>query len=90
MKKLLEKFPEIKFSEDPSSVPWKDALVWFYEKEGKEKYYWISAEEILYVSWSGGLLSVIPSSSSLLSNYFQAVILQGESVFVGAKIKVSN
>ncbi len=90
MKKISEKFPEIKFSADASSLPWRDALVWISDEIEGGGYYFIMAEEILYVSWTGGILSIIPASSSVLSNYFQAIILQPKAVFIGEKVKVGN
>lgn len=90
MKKLSEKFPEIKFSNDPLSLPWQDALVWISDDSESGGYHFIMAKEILYVSWTGGLLSIIPASSSVLSNYFQAIILQPKAVFIGDKVKTGN
>ncbi len=90
MKNFSVRFPEFKFSMDPSQVPWKDALVWIDEGGGFETYFWIMAEDILYVSWTGGLFSVIPSSGSVLSSYFQAFTINSKNIFVGANVKVGN
>lgn len=90
MIELFSKFPEFKSSQSLDEIPWKDALVWVNEEEGKDKYYWLMSEDILYVSWTGGLLSVIPSSNSLLSSYFQAFLINAKNVFVGSKVKVGN
>jgi len=90
MNKISAKFPEFKCAQDPSQVPWKDALVWIDQENGVDKYFWIMSEEILYVSWTGGLFSVIPSSASILSSYFQAFTINSKNIFVGSKVKVGN
>ena len=90
MKSFLAKFPEFKFSEDPSQVPWKEALVWIDKEDSRDIYYWLMSEDILYVSWTGGLFSVIPSSSSMLSSYFQAFNINAKHIFVGSAVKVHN
>lgn len=87
---ISSKFPEIKSSHSPAEIPWKDALVWVNEEEGRDKYYWLMSEEILYVSWTGGFLSVIPASHSLLSSYFQALLIKAKNVFVGINVKSGN
>lgn len=90
MRNLSEKFPEINSSLNSMDIPWKDAVVWIEKENGREKYNWVLAKEIMYVSWTNGIVSIIPSESSILSNYFQAILINSDEVFIGKNVKVSN
>ncbi|MDT8285949.1 MAG: hypothetical protein RQ748_02470 [Elusimicrobiales bacterium] len=91
MSSLSEKFQEFKFSEDPSAVPWEDAVVWVTDDgAGGRLYEWLPADEIRHVSWTNGIISILPARDSFLAKRFQCVVLPPAMVFVGINVKTSN
>ncbi|MGC8867507.1 MAG: hypothetical protein ACP5IO_02100 [Elusimicrobiales bacterium] len=86
MENMINEFPEIKKTKNPSEINWKDCVVW---NEGDE-FFFIDAKEILYVSWSFGTLSIIPSSNSFLSDKLSAILINSKHIFVGKNIKIHN
>lgn len=86
MESEIKEFPEIKKTSDASQIDWKNCVVW---KEG-DFYYFIESKEIMYVSWSFGLLSVIPSNSSFLSDKLSAILINSKNIFIGKNIKIHN
>jgi hypothetical protein len=65
-------------------------VVWIEDINGEEIYFWLEDIDISYVSWTNGIVSIIPSSQSILSNYFQAIIINSKSIFIGHKVKIGN
>jgi hypothetical protein len=90
MKDIYKKFAEFKTSKDISIIPWQDSVVWIEDINGEEIYFWLEDIDISYVSWTNGIVSIIPSSQSILSNYFQAIIINSKSIFIGHKVKIGN
>lgn len=90
MKNIYKKFPEFKNSNDISVIPWQNSVVWIEDISGEEIYFWLDDTDISYVSWINGIVSIIPASQSVLSNYFQAIIINSKSIFIGCKVKVGN
>lgn len=83
---ITKVFPEIKTTTNPSEINWKDSVVW---KED-DRFYYIQAEEIMYVSWSFGIVSIIPSSNSFLSDKLSAILINSKNVFIGKNVKIHN
>ncbi|PIS47629.1 MAG: hypothetical protein COT17_02475 [Elusimicrobia bacterium CG08_land_8_20_14_0_20_51_18] len=90
MKEMSKKFPEFKTSANALEVPWDEALVWVTFDGSSETFHWLLNADIRYLSWTNGILSVIPHPDSVLSSYFQSILINSPSVFVGKNIKVSN
>lgn len=80
--------PEIHSSADAAKIPWQDAVVWVTNAEGKQIFNWIMGEDIQYLTWTNGNISINPHYSSPLANYFQSLILQGVITFVGKNVNV--
>lgn len=90
MIEIAKKFPEFKNSTDSAQVPWTDSVVWVTFENSAENYTWLSNSDISYLSWSNGILSIIPHPDSILSSYFQAILINSPSVLIGKNIKVGN
>ncbi|MCX7905152.1 MAG: hypothetical protein N2446_00435 [Elusimicrobiales bacterium] len=79
-------FPEIKKTQKPQEINWNNCVVW----KDEEYFYFIESKEIMYVSWSFGILSIIPSSNSFISDKLTAILVNSKYIFVGKNIKISN
>ncbi len=86
MENFINEFPEIKKTHNPSEINWKDCVVWQQDNE----FFFIEAKDILYVSWSFGILSIIPSSNSFLSDKLTAILINSKNIFIGKNIKTNN
>ncbi|MEF3280569.1 MAG: hypothetical protein K6357_06350 [Elusimicrobiota bacterium] len=86
MENYFTKFPEFKKTKNENEIPWDDSIVWKEE----DYFIYLKSSEIRYISWSFGIISIIPHPESILSNYFTAIILNSNIVFVGKNIKVGN
>lgn len=86
MNDFIKEFPEIKHTTNSSDINWQECVVW----KDQETFYYIESKEIMYVSWSFGILSIIPSSNSFLSNKLSAILINSKNVFIGKNIKVHN
>lgn len=84
MELITKAVPEIKNSQDPKLVPWKDSVVWVYT--GGDVYYWLPKEHVRSVAWTAGNVSVMPKETSILRSYFSCFILMNASVFVGTNV----
>ncbi len=90
MDSLGQKIPEIKYSSDANEIPWADAVVWsIMPRVGPRVYEWVEARHIRYVSWTNGLVNLMPENSSILSNTCQCMVLPSGFVWVGKNVKVS-
>jgi len=90
MREISKKFPEIKSSLNSSDVPWEDSVVWIVRNNSAEEYNWVISQDIRYVSWTNGIISVIPHPNSILSNYFHSLIIAANEVFIGKNVKTGN
>jgi len=89
MDSMGEKIPEIKYSSDASEVPWENAVVWtIMTRVGPRVYEWLGASDISYVSWTNGIVSIMPENSSMLHDVCQCIILPSGFVWVGKNVKV--
>jgi len=86
METFIEKFIEFKKTKNTSDIPWEDSVVW---KDG-DFFIYLQSSEIRYVSWSFGVLSIIPHPESILSKYFNAIIINSDFIMVGKNIKTGN
>lgn len=86
MEIFVEKFSEFKKTKNQSEIPWDDALVW---KDG-DFFIYLLSQDIRYISWSFGVVSVIPHPDSILSKYFNAIIINSNIIFAGKNIKTGN
>ncbi|MDD5209579.1 MAG: hypothetical protein PHV36_09340 [Elusimicrobiales bacterium] len=90
MDSLGQKIPEIKYSSDANEIPWDSAVVWtIMPRVGPRVYEWVEAQHIRYVSWTNGLVNIMPENSSILSNSCQCMVLPSGFVWVGKNVKVS-
>jgi len=90
MDSLAKKIPEIKFSSNAEEIPWDSAVVWtVMPRVGPRVYEWIDAEHIRYISWTNGIVSVLPEPNSILSNHCQCIILPAAFIWVGSKVKAA-
>ncbi len=90
MDSLGQKIPEIKYSSDANEIPWDSAVVWtIMPRVGPRVYEWVEAQHIRYVSWTNGLVNLMPENSSILSNSCQCMVLPSGFVWVGKNVKVS-
>ena len=90
MDSLAKKIPEMKFSSDAEEIPWDKAVVWtIMPRVGPRVYEWLDAEHIRYVSWTNGIVSILPAESSILSNHCQCIILPAAFVWVGKNVKTA-
>lgn len=90
MDELSKKIPEIKFSTDVNEIPWDAAVVWSsMPRVGPRVYEWIEGKEIRYVSWTNGIVSIMPENDSFLSNKCQCIIVPHGFTWVGKNIKVA-
>ncbi|MCX7641837.1 MAG: hypothetical protein N2Z20_04305 [Elusimicrobiales bacterium] len=83
---FIKEFPEIRKTKKTSEINWDNCVVWKEE----DYFYFIESKEIMYVSWSFGILSIIPSPNSFISNKLTAILINSKCVFIGKNIKVSN
>jgi len=81
---IIKAIPEIKRTQDPTQIPWKDAVVWVYNGEGQ--YHWLGKEHIRSVAWTGGNVSIMPKETSILRTFFSCFILMSATVFVGTNV----
>ena len=89
MDSLSAVFPEIKCSDDVKKIPWADAVVWCVQPRiGPRVYEWIEKEEIRNVSWTGGEVRILPNGNSILSNYFQCLVLPACFITIGKNVQV--
>ncbi|MDA8242678.1 MAG: hypothetical protein M0025_00970 [Elusimicrobia bacterium] len=89
MDSLAGKIPEIKCSSDAGEIPWDDAVVWSQmPRVGPRVYEWIEGTHIRYVSWSSGLVNIMPDNNSILSSHCQCIVLPSAFVWVGKNVKV--
>lgn len=90
MDSLAKKIPEIKYSSDAESIPWDKAVVWtVMPRVGPRVYEWLESEHIRYASWSKGIVSIMPSQDSILSNHCQCLILPAAFVWIGKDVQVA-
>ena len=90
MDSLGQKIPELKYSSDANEIPWDSAVVWtIMPRVGPRVYEWVEAQHIRYVSWTNGLVNIMPENSSILSNSCQCMVLPSGFVWVGKNVKVS-
>jgi len=90
MDSLAGKIPEIKYSSEAGEIPWEKAVVWTaMPRVGPRVYEWIDAVHIRSVSWSNGIVSILPEHSSILSSHCQCIVLPSAFVWVGRDVKVS-
>ncbi len=90
MDSLANKIPEIKFSSAAEEIPWDGAVVWSQmPRVGPRVYEWLDAEHIRYVSWSNGIVSIMPENNSILSDKCQCIILPSAFIWVGKNVKVA-
>lgn len=89
MDSLGEKIPEFKFSSDAKEIPWENAVVWsIMPRVGPRVYEWIEKEHIRYVSWTNGIVNIIPHKDSILSDKCQCIILPAGFTWVGKNVNV--
>ena len=89
MDELLKKIPEIKYSTDVNEIPWDAAVVWSsMPRVGPRVYEWIEDKDIRYVSWTNGIVSIIPGYESSLSDKCQCIIIPQGFSWVGKNVKV--
>ena len=90
MDSLAEKIPEIKFSSNAAEIPWDNAVVWtIMPRVGPRVYEWLEGEHIRYVSWTNGLVNIMPEHNSILSDKCQCIVLPSAFIWVGKKVKVA-
>ena len=90
MDSLAKKIPEIKFSSDAEAIPWDNAVVWsVMPRVGPRVYEWLESEHIRYVSWTSGLVSIMPDQNSIISNHCQCIILPAAFIWVGKNVKTA-
>jgi hypothetical protein len=90
MDSLAKKIPEIKTSCDVGEIPWDNAVVWTMMPRVEPRVYeWLDAENISYVSWTNGIVSILPESGSILGSHCQCLILPAAFVWIGKNVKVS-
>lgn len=80
------KFIEFKTTKNPDDIKWEDCVVW----RNGDDYNYIESAEIRYLSWSFGIVSIIPAQNSILSKYFNAILINSTEVFVGKNVKTGN
>ncbi len=87
---LSEKIPEIKTSKDVNEIPWKTAVVWSsMPRIGPRVYEWVSDEDIRYVSWTNGIVTILPKQDSILSANCQCIVVPQGFVWIGRDVKVA-
>lgn len=90
MDSLAGKIPEIKFSADANEIPWDKAVVWsVMPRVGPRVYEWIEKEHIRYVSWSNGIVNIMPDQNSILSSHCQCIVLPAAFVWIGKEVNVA-
>ena len=61
MDSLGQKMPEFKYSSDANEIPWENAVVWsIMPRVGPRVYEWLEKEHIRYVSWTNGIVTIMP------------------------------
>ena len=90
MDSLGQKIPELKCSSDANEIPWENAVVWsIMPRVGPRVYEWIEREHIRSVSWTNGIVSILPDRDSILNDKCQCIILPSGFTWVGKTVKVS-
>ena len=89
MQSLSEKFTEIKTSGDAGEVPWTDAVVWVVGDGEQQRFEWLHTENIAYVVWTNGNISLRPHPESELARVFEGLLISGRIVFIGKNVHVS-
>jgi hypothetical protein len=90
MDSLFQTIPELKYSSDAAEVPWEDAVVWtIMPRVGPRVYEWLGTEHIRYISWTNGIVSIMPESTSMLHGKCQCIILPSGFVWIGKHVKVA-
>jgi len=90
MDSLSKKIPEIKFSSNAEEIPWDKAVVWtIMPRVGPRVYEWLEAEHIRYVSWSSGLVSILPEQNSIVSAHCQCIVLPSGFIWIGKDVKTA-
>jgi len=90
MDSLGEKIPEIKYSSDTKEIPWDNAVVWtMMPRVGPRVYEWLEKEHIRYISWTNGIVSIMPDDHSILSDKCQCIVLPSAFIWVGKNVKVA-
>ncbi len=56
---------------------------------GPRVYEWVSDEDIRYVSWTNGIVTILPQPDSILSTKCQCIVVPQGFVWVGANVKVA-
>ncbi len=85
---LSTAIPEIQTAHAATDIPWKTAVVWITDDGKTRTYEWITKEHIQYASWNNGTVSIMPKDTSILSELFNGIVLQGKMVFVGKEVTV--
>ncbi len=89
MDSMAAKIPEIKFSSNAEEIPWDNAVVWTtMPRVGPRVYEWLEGSHIRYVSWSSGVVNIMPESNSILSDHCQCIVLPSAFVWIGKNVKV--
>lgn len=89
MDSLAARIPEIKFSSNAEEIPWENAVVWtIMPRVGPRVYEWLEGEHIRSVSWTNGIVSILPEKDSILSEKCQCMVLPSGFVWVGKNVKV--
>ncbi|MBP7795808.1 MAG: hypothetical protein KA059_03405 [Elusimicrobiales bacterium] len=86
MNYYIKKFSEFKTTQNTDEIKWDDCVVW---KES-DCFVYLESSEIRYVSWSLGVVSIIPHPESILAKYFNAILINSPTVLVGKNIKTGN
>lgn len=90
MDSLGQKIPEIRYSADAAEIPWDSAVVWTtMPRVGPRVYEWIEAKDIRYVSWTNGIVNIMPENNSILSDKCQCIVLPAGFTWIGKNVKVS-
>ncbi|MBI4350119.1 MAG: hypothetical protein HY550_01665 [Elusimicrobia bacterium] len=89
MDSLAVKIPEIKFSSDANEIPWENAVVWtIMPRLGPRVYEWLEKEHIRSVSWTNGIVSILPEKDSVLSDKCLCIVLPAVFTWIGKNVNV--
>ena len=90
MDSLGQKIPEIRYSAEAAEIPWDNAVVWTtMPRIGPRVYEWIESKDIRYVSWTNGIVNIMPDNNSMLSDKCQCIVLPSGFTWIGKNVKVS-
>ena len=90
MDSLSGKIPEIKFSSNAEEIPWDKAVVWtIMPRVGPRVYEWLDSEHIRYVSWTNGIVSIMPETNSIISDKCKCIVLPSGFIWIGKEVKTA-